>query len=85
MKKFLIAVIVIIILLAVSSYIESNYCHSLNRLRTTPPYGGSSTIFCKVNSIPALIGLGIIDFLDLEDNEMGYTNTLINHVIKLGQ
>lgn len=66
MKKFLIAVVVIIILLAVSSYIESNYCHSLNRLNTEPPFGGSTTIFCKVNSIPALMGLGIIDLLDLE-------------------
>ncbi len=70
MKKFLVALIVIIVLLLVSGYIEMNHCHYWT---TTPPMGSDSdyiknTLFCKTNSVPGLVGgFGIELIKDIVD------------------
>ena len=61
MKKFIVGLVAMVVLLTISSYVESSYCHSLNRLNTVPPYEYNKSAFCVANSFPALIGLLIYD------------------------
>ena len=57
MKKFIIGLVIMIVLLIVSSYIENSYCHSLNRFNSGPPLEYNTSLFCIANSYPELIGL----------------------------